>query len=63
MNKEALLYFIVAGSFAAAAGLFAATAGINSGPDRETGLASLSMLGAAVICAWLGARKLRRGGG
>ncbi len=50
MNKEALLYFV-------AAGLFAAAAGINVGSNRTIDLASVLLLVAAVIFAWLGAKK------
>jgi hypothetical protein len=50
MNKEALLYFI-------AAGLFAAAAGISVGSNREIDLGSVLMLVTAVVFAWLGARK------
>jgi hypothetical protein len=50
MNKEALLYFI-------AAGLFAAAAGINVGSNRTVDLSAVLLLVAAVIFAWLGAKR------
>ncbi len=50
MNKEALLYFI-------AAGLFAAAAGISVGSSSTLTLSSVLLLAAAVAFAWLGAKK------
>jgi hypothetical protein len=50
MNTEALLYFV-------AAGLFAAAAGIGVGSNRTIDLGSVLLLAAAVAFAWLGARK------
>ncbi len=50
MNKEALLYFI-------AAGLFAAAAGMSVGSSRTINLTAVLLLVAAVAFAWLGAKK------